>query len=244
MPFPFCVPEDSKDGGLKMSDPQSRSEAILQAIIDGTEYNEEPQSRNEAILISILNNTEYTDEPQSRMEELLLELKNSSTGGTFAQLDTDNYVKVLNDEKFGTNGKLSNVLGYKTYDTCYSNMLEGWNSNKGATYDVENSIGAYAGYSFGKAVYIEEVRAFLGKYVSQGITLYADIEYLNADNEWVTVETVDISGAGTSYPVNCVIVPIQQEVYGVRWIHQKTPNKTSGTTITFFGLCLYGYNPA
>lgn len=139
---------------------------------------------------------------------------------------------------------MSNVLGYKTYDTCYSNMLEGWNSNKGATYDVENSIGAYAGYSFGKAVYIEEVRAFLGKYVSQGITLYADIEYLNSNNEWVTVETVDISGAGTSYPVNCVIVPIQQEVYGVRWIHQKTPNKTSGTTITFFGLCLYGYNPA
>lgn len=75
MPFPFCVPEDSKDGGLKMGNPQSRSEAILQAIIDGTEYNEEPQSRNEAILISILNNTEYTDEPQSRMEELLLELK-------------------------------------------------------------------------------------------------------------------------------------------------------------------------
>lgn len=163
-------------------------------------------------------------------------------GGSFTQLNTDSFTKFYNDEKFGTNGKLANVLGYKTYDTCYSNMLEGWNSSKGATYDIENSIGAYAGYTWTEPLYIEEVRAFLGKYVSQGITLYADIEYLNAENEWVTVETVDISGAGTSYPVNCAIVPIQQEVYGIRWIHQKTPNKTSGTTITFFGLCLYGYS--
>ena len=33
------------------------------------------ESRNEAILESIINETEYTEEPQSRIEELLLELK-------------------------------------------------------------------------------------------------------------------------------------------------------------------------
>lgn len=34
-----------------------------------------PQSRNEAILQSIINDTEYTAPPQSRIEALLLELK-------------------------------------------------------------------------------------------------------------------------------------------------------------------------
>lgn len=73
---------------------QSRNEKILQAIIDGTSYDAEPQSRiealllhilngthtdvvplsrNEAILTAIANGTEYTEEPQSRMEELLIE---------------------------------------------------------------------------------------------------------------------------------------------------------------------------
>lgn len=38
-------------------------------------YEEPPQSRNEAILDSIINGTEYTDPPQSRIEDLLLQLK-------------------------------------------------------------------------------------------------------------------------------------------------------------------------
>lgn len=34
----------------------------------------DPQSRNEAILQSIINGTEYTDPPQSRIEDLLIQL--------------------------------------------------------------------------------------------------------------------------------------------------------------------------
>ena len=34
-----------------------------------------PQSRNEAILESIVEGTEYTDPPQSRIEDLLLQVK-------------------------------------------------------------------------------------------------------------------------------------------------------------------------
>lgn len=229
-----------------MDEPKTRQEVYLNAIAEGEGNVPTPITRKELFYSAILGNIEVEDlpEPVTREEvylKAIAENGGGGTGGNFAQLDTSNFTKVYNDERFGTNGKLANVLNYKTYDVCYANMIEGWNSSKGCTYDIENSIGAYAGYTWAEPLYIEEVRAFLGKYVSQGITLHADIEYLNADNEWVTVETVDVSGAGTSYPVNCVIVPIQQEVYGIRWIHQKTPNKTSGTTITFFGLCLYGF---
>lgn len=58
-----------------MSDPQSRNEALIEAIINETTYTDPPQSRNEAILKSILDETEYTKAPQSRMEDLLIQLK-------------------------------------------------------------------------------------------------------------------------------------------------------------------------
>ena len=41
----------------------------------GDVYSNPPQSRNEAILNSIVEGTEYTDPPQSRIEDLLLEVK-------------------------------------------------------------------------------------------------------------------------------------------------------------------------
>lgn len=226
--------------------PMTRREVYLNAIAEGGGDVPEPITREELFFSAILGNTEIGNLPEPiTREELYLkaiaENGGSGTGGSFTQLDTTSFAKFYNDERFGTNGKLANVLNYKTYDTCYSNMLEGWNSSKGATYDIENSIGAYAGYTFSEPLYIEEVRAFLGKYTGQSQALHVDIEYLNANNEWITVETVDISNADTSYPVNCAIVSIKQEVYGIRWIHQKAPNKTSANTITFFGLCLYGF---
>lgn len=178
------------------------------------------------------------------METLILAKKLSGGGGgggsyEFGQLDTTNFTKVYNDEKFGTNGKLASVLDYKSYNTCYNNMLAGWDGNKGATYDVENSIGAYAGYTFDKR-YIEEIRLFIGKYTGQTQTLYADIEYLDDSSGWVKLDTVAVNSVDISYPVNCVILPIRKGVCGIRWIHQTPPNKTNGNTITFFGLCLYG----
>lgn len=39
---------------------------------------DEPRSRNEAILQAIINGTEYTEEPLSRIEELLLEILNGN----------------------------------------------------------------------------------------------------------------------------------------------------------------------
>ena len=42
---------------------------------NGIQYTNPPQSRNEAIIESIIEGTEYTDPPQSRMEDLLLQLK-------------------------------------------------------------------------------------------------------------------------------------------------------------------------
>lgn len=54
----------------------SRTEAMLRAIIDGTDYSTDyTQGENEKILQSIIDGTEYTAEPQSRIAALLLELK-------------------------------------------------------------------------------------------------------------------------------------------------------------------------
>ncbi len=55
--------------------PQSRNEAIIEAIIEGTEYTDPPQSENEEILVSILNVTPYEKPPTSRMADLLIQLK-------------------------------------------------------------------------------------------------------------------------------------------------------------------------
>lgn len=73
-------------GDIYTNPPQSRNEALVRAIIDGTEYTDPPQSRNEAILKSIIDNSEYTAAPQSRMEDLLLELKDAISGGSVVPL--------------------------------------------------------------------------------------------------------------------------------------------------------------
>ena len=57
-------------------DPQSRIEALLWHIIEGTTTDEEPQSRNEAILTAIANSTEYDEDPQSRIEAFLIAILN------------------------------------------------------------------------------------------------------------------------------------------------------------------------
>ena len=61
--------------------PQSRNEAIVEAIIEGTEYTDPPQSENEEILVSILNETPYEKPPTSRMSDLLLKVKDFISEG-------------------------------------------------------------------------------------------------------------------------------------------------------------------
>lgn len=78
-------------GDIYTNPPQSRNEAMVEAIINGTEYTDPPQSRNEAILKSIIDDTEYTEPPQSRMEDLLIQLKDASTGGEITLLSIPTY---------------------------------------------------------------------------------------------------------------------------------------------------------
>lgn len=78
-------------GDIYTNPPQSRNEAMVEAIINGTEYTDPPQSRNEAILKSIIDDTEYTDPPQSRMEDLLIQLKDASAGGEITLLSVPTY---------------------------------------------------------------------------------------------------------------------------------------------------------
>lgn len=73
------MPEDN--GTLYTDPPQSRNEAIVEAIINETEYTDPPQSENEEILVSILNRTSYEKPPKSRFSDLLLKLKAFIEGG-------------------------------------------------------------------------------------------------------------------------------------------------------------------
>lgn len=57
-------------------DPQSRIEALLWHIINGTTTDAVPQSRNEAILTAIANSGTYSEEAQSRIEALLITILN------------------------------------------------------------------------------------------------------------------------------------------------------------------------
>ena len=60
----------------------SENSELLQTLIAGGSASGQPGSRNSAILQSIINGTEYTAEAQSEIEELLLELKQSTGGGS------------------------------------------------------------------------------------------------------------------------------------------------------------------
>lgn len=79
----------------------SRIERILQAIIDGTSYNEAPQSRIEEILLAIKNNTDYLKLPYSRIETLLLAIK-----------DNGDYSDLLQS-------RIEEILEYKLHDAVY-----------------------------------------------------------------------------------------------------------------------------
>lgn len=71
----------------EIGDPQSRIEAILTAMLDGTDagepYTDPPQSRNEALLMAIKTAGSYTAETQSRIEKILkCKLENTAYTGT------------------------------------------------------------------------------------------------------------------------------------------------------------------
>lgn len=79
----------------------SRIERILQAIIDGTSYNEAPQSRIEEILLAIKNDTDYLKSPYSRVETLLLAIKNNTDYSDLLQ------------------SRIEEILEHKLHNTVY-----------------------------------------------------------------------------------------------------------------------------
>lgn len=79
----------------------SRIERILQAMIDGTSYNEAPQSRIEEILLAIKNDTDYLKLPYSRVETLLLAIK-----------DNANYSDLLQS-------RIEEILEHKLHNIVY-----------------------------------------------------------------------------------------------------------------------------
>jgi hypothetical protein len=62
----------------------------------------------------------------------------------------------------------------------------------------------------------------------------------NAVATWVEIQDVEIART-IPYPTNCFDVSMPQgvDVYGVRWIHKKAPEKSRDNNICFFGTVLY-----
>ena len=138
---------------------------------------------------------------------------------------------------YGSSGsKVSTQLSVTDENSIETLMNNGWES--GAFYNLENQIGAYAGYSFGRNVNITKCKIWLGRYSGQNISLYATIQYLNDNDEWVDLETLDISTT-IPYPVNVFEIAIERFIRGIRWIHKEEPQKSGGNNICFFGMTLY-----
>ena len=73
----------------------------------GDVYTNPPQSRNEAILESIVEGTEYTDPPQSRIEDLLLDVKEVIEQGG----GTSDYTELTNKPEINGNTLSGNKTG-------------------------------------------------------------------------------------------------------------------------------------
>lgn len=136
--------------------------------------------------------------------------------------------------------RVSDALGLTNEGTIASYMAEGWNSLHACFYDSENKIGAYAGYNFGKEIYIDKIDLYIGKYINQNKTLLATIQWLDSSNNWNDLQDLSVSG-DIPYPLNYFSVHLGLKCYGVRWIHKNGEYKTSGNNIVFFGMLLFEY---
>lgn len=158
-------------------------------------------------------------------------------------LEVDSFTKLYSTSiPFGTNGSSVAARLAINDETSHRNLQAGgWNASGMAYYDSENQIGAYAGYSFGGPLSLSKVKLWLGRYSGQNATLYATVQYLDSNDAWHDVETLSISPS-ISYPSCIFEVGLDPSVpmYGVRWIHKDSPNKSGGNNITFAGMTVYG----
>lgn len=118
-------------------------------------------------------------------------------------------------------------------------MEQGWSASGAAYYESENQIGAYGGYEFAEPTGLARASFWIGRFSGQNKALTVKIQYKSASDEWVDVETVEISPS-TDYPLNIVAVDLTEtaEAKGIRWIHSDV-TKVSNTNIVFFGMTVY-----
>lgn len=154
--------------------------------------------------------------------------------------DISSFTKIFSTSvPFGSNGtKVDARLSVTDESAIASLQSGGWNANGMAFYDRENQIGAYGGYVFGESIFITKVKFWLGRYAAQNKTLIATVEYLDSNNEWVTLENLDISSQ-IPYPSNVFTSVLNRYIYGIRWIHSEPPQKSSNNNLTFAGMTVY-----
>lgn len=155
-------------------------------------------------------------------------------------MDISGFTKLYNTSvPYGNRGaRVAAALDLTDETIIKSYMSQGWGGSKAAYYDYEDQVGAYGGYSWASPLRVGMVKLYLGRYSGQNKSLMADVEYLDANDTWQSIDTLEIS-TQLPYPVNSftVLVP-DVDVYGIRWIHTP-PNKSSSNNITFFGMTLY-----
>lgn len=156
--------------------------------------------------------------------------------------DISGFTKITNTSlAYGSTGmKVISNLSIVDENTIYAHMANGWSDSNSAFYESENLIGAYGGYEFNEKISsLSKVKFWFGRYSGQNKTLIATVQYLDGDGNWQDIDDVDIT-TSIPYPINTVEVTINQpNCYGIRWIHKKGENKTSGNNICFFGMALY-----
>lgn len=177
--------------------------------------------------------------------EVDVSLENSYTNGQVYPLeeqitDVSGFTLLYNSSiSFGNNGQKVAARLAITDESEHSALQSGgWSANGMAYYDSEYLIGAYGGYDFGEAIFIQKAKFWLNRYSGQNLTLIATVEYLDENENWNEIEDLDIT-AIMSYPSYVFEVPVNRSVYGIRWIHKKTPNKSPGNNITFAGMSVY-----
>lgn len=156
--------------------------------------------------------------------------------------DISGFTKIYDTSiKFGSNGsKVDTALGITDESTLDDNMNGGWSASTACVYDAENLIGAYAGYEFGEALHLVTAKFWIGRYAGQNKTLTATVQYLDGNGDWNDIEDLEVT-TGLSYPQNvfAVVLNASIDMYGLRWIHKKSPAKSSSNNLTFFGMTMY-----
>lgn len=114
-----------------------------------------------------------------------------------------------------------------------------------AKYDDGNQIGAYAGYDFNGAKNISFIKIWIGRFFWTTTTHIITIEYLDANGDWneLVDKTVTSRGGSDPYPINTYMIDVNKTIYGIRWIHKKTPTSGDGNNnLVFYGMTMYENN--